>query len=55
MYLGGKDNDGTLYDEILQFNADTEEWSPAGHMIDARYRHAVSTINFEDVRNVCFE
>ena len=55
MYVGGKGNDGTVYDEILQFNADTEEWSPAGHMIDARYRHAVSTINFEDVRNVRFE
>ena len=55
VFVGGKDNDGTVYDEVLQFKADTEEWSLAGHTIDARYRHAVSTMNFEDVRDVCFE
>ena len=39
----------------LEFHPDTEEWSLAGHMIEARYQHTVSTINFEDVRDVCFE
>ena len=53
LYLGGKDNDGTVYDEILQFNADTEEWSLAGHMVGARFVHAVSTIQFEVVREYC--
>ena len=44
------------YDEILEFHPDTEEWSLAGHMIEARYhQHTVTTINFEDVRDVCFQ
>ena len=46
---------GGIYDEILEFCPDTEEWSLAGRMIEARNQHAVSTINFEDVRDVCFE
>ena len=43
------------YDEILEFRPDTEEWSLAGRMIQAREGHAVSTINFEDVKDVCFD
>ena len=41
------------YDEILEFRPDTEEWSLGGHMIQARYDHAVSTITFEDVNKYC--
>ena len=51
----GIDYDYDLYDEILEFHPDTEEWILAGRMIEARGGHAVSTINFEDVRDVCFE
>ena len=54
MFLSGG-WDGDFYDEILQFHADTEVWSLAGRMIQARTSHAVSTINFNDVRDVCFE
>ena len=43
------------YDEILEFRPDTEDWSLAGRMIEAREGHAVATINFEDVRDVCFD
>ena len=43
------------YDEILEFRPDTEDWSLAGHMIEAREGHAVATINFEDVRDVCYD
>ena len=46
---------GGIYDEILVFRPDTEDWSLAGRMVEARYKHAVSTINFDDVRDVCFE
>ena len=48
----------TLYvDEILKFNADTDEWILAGKMNIKRESHAprciVSTINFEDVSEHC--
>ena len=43
------------YDEILEFRPDTEDWSLAGRMIEAREGHAVATINFEDVRDVCYD
>ena len=49
---GGYDNDHD-YDEILEFRPDTDDWSLAGRMVEARYDHAVSTINFEDVRAWC--
>ena len=45
--------EGVDLDEILEFHADTEEWSLAGRMVMARRVHAVSTINFEDVRAWC--
>ena len=57
LYLGGHGYDGTnanhAYDEILEFRADTEDWSLAGRMLEARSRHAVSTINFGDVYPYC--
>ena len=45
--------DKDVYDEILQFHPDTEKWTLAGNMIQAKYGHAVTTINFEDVREHC--
>ena len=51
LHPGGMD--GYDRDEILEFHPNTEEWSLAGHMLEARYEHAVSTINFEDVRDHC--
>ena len=40
-------------DEILQYHADTEQWTLVGHMINANYDQAMSTINFEDIREHC--
>ena len=45
--------DGYYTDEILEFRPDTEEWSLAGHMLEARRDHAVSTINRGDVYLYC--
>ena len=45
--------DGGYRDEILEFRPDTEDWSLAGRMVESRSDHAVSTINFEDVREWC--
>ena len=55
LYPGGHGYDGTnhAYDEILEFRPDTEDWSLAGRMLEARSRHAVSTINFGDVYPYC--
>ena len=50
-YPGGYD--GGYRDEILEFRPDTEEWSLAGRMMEDRDHHAVSNINFEDVREWC--
>ena len=55
-YDGDYDYGGDYdYDEILQFDAATEEWGLAGRMVEPRGYHAVSTINFEDVGDVCVE
>ena len=50
---GGFDENFVMYDEILQYVEDSEEWILAGHMIEARVNHAVSTVQFEDVRDHC--
>ena len=49
---GGEDHQ-YAYNEILQFHPDTKEWILAGHMIEERYQHALSVINFKDVRELC--
>ena len=50
---GGSDENFVMYDEILQYEEHSEEWTLAGHMIEARVNHAVSTVQFEDVRDHC--
>ena len=37
---GGIDYDADFYDETLEFQPDTEEWSLASRMIEARVGHA---------------
>ena len=54
LYPGGYNSPNPhYYDEILEFRPDTEDWSLAGRMLEARGWHAVSTINFEDVEDFC--
>ena len=53
LFPGGKDSNYDDYDEILEFRPDTEDWSLAGNMVEARAYPAVSTINFEDVQKYC--
>ena len=54
LYSGGKVSiSSDEYNEILEFRPDTEDWSLAGRMLEARDYHAVSTINFEDVKKYC--
>ena len=50
---GGSDENFVMYDEILQYEEHSAEWTLASHMIEARVNHAVSTVQFEDVRDHC--
>ena len=50
---GGSDENFVMYDEILQYEEHSAEWTLTGHMIEARVNHAVSTVQFEDVRDHC--
>ena len=45
---GGEDGD-SVYDTILSYNPDTEQWSPAGSMRERRAYHAVETVNLAEV------
>ena len=51
--IGGYDSNHDRHDEILEYRPDTEDWSLAGRMIQARGGHAASTINFRDVHAWC--
>ena len=53
-YLGGGTSSShsngpgfTYYDEILEFDPLTGQWKLVDRMIQARYDHALSVINFE--------
>ena len=43
-----------LSDVILQFDLEAG-WREVGRMLEARYRHAVSTVNWTDVEMYCIE
>ena len=49
-----RDSDLFLSDVILQLDLEAG-WSKVGRMREARYRHAVSTVNWEDVQIYCRE
>ena len=42
-----------MLDEILQFDAETREWELIGHMRLARGQHAISIINFNEIKDYC--
>ena len=50
---GGEDDDYTVYDTILSYNPDTEQWSPAGSMRERRRYHAVMKVNTEEYAPYC--
>lgn len=51
LYLTGGLYNNNPSDQILQFNADTEEWSLVGRLMKATAGHAVSTVNWDDVKD----
>ena len=44
---------GEYYDDILEFDPSQGAWTHLGKMMVARRTHAVSTVNWEDVREFC--
>ena len=53
MFVSGGSDYSDYYDEILEFRPDTDQWMLAGRMMEPRFMHAVSTINFDDVSAWC--
>ena len=48
---GGK---GDLYNNIFQFDPETQEWSNFGAMANARYAHALDLVDFDNFYNPQF-
>ena len=44
-----------ITDLILQFDQTLGEWKEIGRMLDARWAHAVSTVNWLEVENYCVD
>ena len=54
--LGGSDRSApclNAQNNILLYEPESESWTTVGHMINARESHAISTIQFEDVKDFC--
>ena len=52
LVTGGSEK-GEYHDDILEFDPSTEEWILLDKMRVARRTHAVSVVNWEDVRQFC--
>ena len=53
--LGGRyfDGDNSYYDDILEYDPSTGEWSLVDQMMSARTFHAVSVISTEEINKYC--
>ena len=51
-FLGGWDG-FNVYNNILEYNPDTEEWQEVGNMKKGRVDHAVSVVSFKDYAAWC--
>ena len=49
------DYENILTDLILQFDQSIGEWREIGRMLEARWGHAVSVVNWLDVENYCIK
>ena len=50
---GGKHSDWSTRNEILEYNPGTKNWTQIGTMKEARARHTVSVVNYEDYDKYC--
>ena len=51
----GGSKKGEYYDDILEFEPSNGEWTLLDKMKVARRTHAVSAVNWEDVRQFCVQ
>ena len=49
------DYDNIITDMILLFDQTLGEWREIGNMLEARWGHAASTVNWHDVENYCVD
>ena len=49
---GGEDNSG-YHDDILEFDPEEDTITTVGHMIQARYYHAISVVSAADYLQWC--
>ena len=57
-YVHGGNNydyagENTVLATILKFDPDSDSWTEVGNMTRARYAHAASVVNVEDVEKFC--
>ena len=50
---GGRNGDGYIIDEIVEFSPTSGEWTVLDNMMEARYYHAVSVIEADSVLQFC--
>ena len=50
---GGKENDGSFLDTILEYDITGDSYTQIGTMAKARYRHAISVVKYEDYSEWC--
>ena len=51
-FLGGWDG-LKAYNNILEYNQETEEWQEVGAMKEARFDHSVTVVSYEDYAEWC--
>ena len=51
-FLGGWDG-LTAYNNILEYNQETEEWQEVGVMKEPRFDHSVTVVSYEDYAEWC--
>ena len=47
------DGDSTTLATVLKFDLTSRSWTEVGNMTRARYAHAASVVNVEDVEKFC--
>ena len=52
-YTGGVSVGSPYYDDILEYDVEEEAWSKVGSMSMKRASHAVSVINYLDIKDYC--
>ena len=50
---GGQDSTGYSHDDILEYDPEEDTITSVGHMIQARFKHAISVVSAADYTEWC--